>query len=559
LIVVVLANYFSKTRMNKGGTPMKNYLKQTLSGNGETPQSVPLTDEQVRNNAGGFVWEISQWEQLKRFLVLGSEGGSYYVSERALTLENTHNIQQCIQADGQRVVNEIIAISEDGRAPKNDPAIFALALCTIQGDEATRKVALAALPKVCRTATHLFMFIEFIKDKRGWGRMLRREIGNWYTEKSPSNMAYQIVKYRNRNGWTHTDVLRKAHPKPPTTTHDQIMQWVTHADKATWTAESTPPTDEALRFIWAFEKVQASKDVQEVIQLITDYRLPREALPTEWLNHAVVWDALLQDMPMTAMIRNLGVMSKVELLKPLSQAESLIVQRLVNATLVQKARIHPIAALLAQATYAQGRGMRGSNTWTVSPTVVDALETTFELAFKNVTPSNKRTMLALDVSGSMSGGSVAGAPLTPRDASGAMAMISARTEPQVMFTAFQSQMVDLAITPKMRLPEVIKTISNLPFGGTDCALPMLYALQNKLEVDTFVVYTDSETWAGGIHPSQALKDYREKTGIEARLVVVGMVSNNFTIADPKDKGMLDVVGFDASAPALIADFSRGDL
>jgi len=75
-------------------------------------------------------------------------------------------------------------------------------------------------------------------------------------------------------------------------------------------------------------------------------------------------------------------------------------------------------------------------------------------------------------------------------------------------------------------------------------------------VDAFVVYTDSETWAGKIHPAQALREYRQRTGIPAKLVVVGMVSNGFSIADPTDGGMLDVVGFDAAAPALIADFIR---
>lgn len=85
---------------------------------------------------------------------------------------------------------------------------------------------------------------------------------------------------------------------------------------------------------------------------------------------------------------------------------------------------------------------------------------------------------------------------------------------------------------------------------------MLYALKNKLTVDTFMVYTDSETWFGDIHPFQALKQYREQTGIPAKLVVVGMVANGFTIADSSDAGMLDVVGFDTTAPAVIADFAR---
>jgi 60 kDa SS-A/Ro ribonucleoprotein len=84
---------------------------------------------------------------------------------------------------------------------------------------------------------------------------------------------------------------------------------------------------------------------------------------------------------------------------------------------------------------------------------------------------------------------------------------------------------------------------------------MLYALQHNLKVDVFVVLTDSETWFGQIHPVQALRRYREKLGIAAKLIVVGMVANRFSIADPADAGMLEVVGFDTAVPSLIHDFA----
>ena len=108
----------------------------------------------------------------------------------------------------------------------------------------------------------------------------------------------------------------------------------------------------------------------------------------------------------------------------------------------------------------------------------------------------------------------------------------------------------------MRLDQAVRAVSDLPFGGTDCSLPMRYALERRLPVEAFVVYTDSETWAGPVHPVQALREYRAATGIAAKLVVVGMVSNRFSIADPDDAGMLDVGGFDAAARAVIADFIR---
>jgi 60 kDa SS-A/Ro ribonucleoprotein len=108
----------------------------------------------------------------------------------------------------------------------------------------------------------------------------------------------------------------------------------------------------------------------------------------------------------------------------------------------------------------------------------------------------------------------------------------------------------------MRLDDVLRHTRNVNFGGTNCSLPMLHALERGLSVDVFVVLTDNETWAGKVHPAVALRDYRRKTGIPAKLIVTGMTSTGFSIADPDDGGMLDVVGFDAAAPAVMADFAR---
>jgi 60 kDa SS-A/Ro ribonucleoprotein len=168
----------------------------------------------------------------------------------------------------------------------------------------------------------------------------------------------------------------------------------------------------------------------------------------------------------------------------------------------------------------------------------------------------------------MTGPVIAGMPgITPRVGSAAMALVTAAVEPaheivaftsgpyKTRWTGYPAGLTPVAISPRMRLDDVIKKTDGLPFGGTDCALPMLWAADNKVPVDIFCVYTDSETWAGEIHPSQALQRYRQKMGIGAKLVVIAMTSNGFTIADPNDAGMLDVVGFDPTTPAVIADFA----
>lgn len=550
----------------------KKYLTNVLNQT-RTPQSQPiLGTNMVANSAGGYTFAVDQWKRLARFLVLGSESGTYYISERALTVENANNVLKCIADDGLRTVREIVAVSDSGRAPKNDPAIFALALCATYGDEATRKAAFEALGHVCRTGTHLFTFAATINSLRGWGRGLRRAVANWYNAADARDLAYQVIKYRQREGWTHTDTLRLAHPNPADETRGAIYKWVAkrtaepRPEALAWATALNAPEDNALALIWAFERVQTATDVETVLKLIAEYNLPREALPTDWLKQPAVWEALLEKMPMTAMIRNLASMSRVGLLTAHSDAERKVAERLTNANALRKARVHPIALLSALRVYAGGYSLRGTGRyparreqeWTPTQKIIDALDTAFELAFKHIEPANKRLMLALDVSGSMSGGMIAGVPgLTPREGAAAMALVTARSEPDYSIISFQDKIVPLNISAKMRLDDVVKATNNLPFGATDCAQPMVYALEHKIAADTFVIYTDSETWFGGVHPVQALREYREKMGIAAQLVVVGMTSSAFSIADPDDAGMLDIVGFDSAAPSVISDFARG--
>lgn len=518
-----------------------------------TPQSmaIPATT-QVPNSAGGYAWAVDDWTRLDRFLVLGSEGGTYYSSEQKLTAENAAAVQRCIAADGQRVVTRLVEISEAGRAPKNDPALFALALCAGLGDEATRKAALMALPNVARIGTHLFHFLAYAELFRGWGRGMRRAVADWYNTMPAERLAYQAIKYQQRDGWSHRDALRLAHPKTIDAQRNAVYHWIAQG----WpTVGADPHPDAVLRQLWAFERAKLATTEGEILELVTRYDLPWEAVPTPWLASTQVWRTLLPQLPLTALLRNLARMTANGLLTPLSEATRLVTERITDEQRLRKARIHPIAVLSALNTYNSGKGARGSLTWEPVQSVIDALDQAFYLSFGNVEATGKRLVLALDVSGSMGGGEIAGVPgLTPRVASAAMALITAAVEKQVTFVAFAHEMVRLAIAPRQRLGNAIKAVSTLNFGGTDCALPMIWAQKNGVKADAFIIYTDSETWHGQIHPVQALHEYRRQTGIPAKLIVVGMTSNRFTIADPNDAGMLDVVGFDAATPQLMADF-----
>ena len=530
-----------------------DYSKHVATAN--TPQSKPLFNretEMKENSAGGYTFTLDKWQQLKRFLILGTEGGTYYATEPALTRENANVLLACIREDCPQVLLVIKRFREENRAPKVNTLIFALAMCAKMGNPGSRHIAYHLVPEICWTATQLFMFLKYVKALGGKNMSAgtRRAIARWYNEKTPEKLAYQVVKYRNREGWTHRDALRVGHVKPPSLEHSSIFAY---AVGKPWNNAVTPAL---LDFA---DHAMKATTTAEVIPLIRDYNLPWECIPTALMKSPEVNEALLQKMPMMAMTRQLGRMSAVGLLKPMSDTAKLVTERLGNAETVQESRIHPIQMLAALVTYGQGHGARGSLEWDVNQQIMDALDSAFHASFGNVKPTGKRFYLGLDCSGSMGngfGGTIAAIPgLLPSMASAAMAMVTARTESQYATFVFSECMKTVGITAQDRLDTTMQKIANNSFGRTDCTLPMIHAKLAGIEVDTFIIYTDNETYIGGVHPCVALKNYRQKMQIPAKLVVVGMTSTGFTLADPKDAGMMDVVGFDSAAPQIISDFA----
>jgi hypothetical protein len=349
-------------------------------------------------------------------------------------------------------------------------------------------------------------------------------------------------------------------------------------------------------------------EVSRAVDLIERFSLPHEVVPSHLKRERAVWNALLADMPVKAMIRNLPTMTRVGLLAPGSAEAAFVCSRLCDPVLLMKARIHPLGVLEAAMTYAHGESRPEEVRWTPGmwhmhmpvrkagsrpgwiavPEILKALDTAFFLAFQNVAPANKRMMLGVDVSGSMASAFIGRGWLSARDAAAAMCLVTARTEANWQAFGFTSDyeascqgyfggsarcpettnepnskvfagLTRLNLSKDMSVNQVVLNTSALPMGSTDCALLMRYARQARLEVDTFLVLTDNEHNSGPETPAVALARYRAESGIAARLICVGMTATEYSIADGRDPLCMNVVGFDSAAPRLIADFAAGRL
>ena len=502
-----------------------------------TPQSEALDDRQVQNSAGGFTYKIEPTTLLERFLMLGSESGSYYATAQKLTKHNANNVINIVKRDGINAINLAEKFWNENRAPRSEPVFFVLACAFIYGDAVTKQYAKTKVPTMIRTGGQLLDFVATTIELKGggMGQCFKKAVAEWYNSRKSEEVLFQIQKYRRRGSWTHYKVLGMVRTKPKTKVHSEVYGYVRGKNKLTKKNFARGVAIDNLKNL----------NAKDTIAEIAKHNLTWQHTTTEARQHDEVWEALYKTFPMGALVRNIVALSRHNVIKPLDQNTQLLVDKFNNAEAVKKSRLHPLDFMIATKAYAKSGNEDNK--------VFDALDSAFNLAFSNVEATGKRLYIGLDCSSSMNSEAFKG--LSAFELAAAFALAFVRTENNYVVRGFNNKMQPINMSAKDTLNSTLDKMKDVHWGGTDCALPMLDAMESNLDVDTFVIFTDNETWCGDIHPMEALKKYRQKSGIkDAKLVVCAFTSTDFTIADPDDVNTLDVVGVDSHLPKVIQEF-----
>lgn len=533
----------------------------------------------VISDQGGQAYKIpakGEHTRLTRFLILGTEAGSFYASPQKLTEENAKAIRKLFD-DDPTAVGEIVRVAKGGIAPKMDPILFALALATRSANKDTRTAAYAAVPDVCHTLSHLQSFVDFrfalggfdkgklvgqpipnAKNNETYGGHassagLRRAIAAWFEGKSVSDLAYQTMKYKSRDGVSARDLLRMSRQ---TKTIDEARDAMYHYIAKGDVLVHRLPSDIVNRLLAAQLASGEVANAENVARNIHEYDLPREVIRTDLLNDVGVWTALLQNMPMTAMLRNLGTMASKGVFKD-SQNLKLVIDRLHDTIRIKKAKVHPINVFTALSIYKRGSGLRGSNNWTVSSAILDALADCFDLSFVNVEPSGKNILLAIDTSGSMQSLCHEATQSSALDLCGVMATVMLRTEPNITVIGVDTQIREnLGLSGRQRVDDVVLRLAQFRGGGTNLVLPF-----HKVTSDTeaIMLFTDSENGHGDLRSAQ---ENFVKGRPDRRMILAQMSANGYGWVHSRGKDDLDqvgrqsleIVGFDPSIAKLTTDF-----
>ena len=525
--------------------------------NQNTPQnqSIPGREaEMIQGRSGGWMFDAGIWKMLRRCLLIGTAQSTYYADKRELTGDFIDTIKQAVAENPSRVAEEIIYAS-DGRSINNSAPILALVLLSMGETPAAKQAFSEIFPQVVRTGSHFYEWLNYTKSMRGFGKVIREAGTAWLSREDVKGLAYQLLKYQQRHGFKHRDALRLFHVKPPTEEHDRLFDWVING----WSELPDQIPSEATRQIWWYEWLKRHPDSTH--EAIAQGHLTHEMAAPVGKMDRQAWQLLFETMPIGAMLRNLGSLTQLEVLRADSAQNLDRVEAVLNSkNHLRKGRIHPIDVLKGLKTYSSGgRVGRSKKTWTPVPRIVDILEKALELSFDVVQPTNKVFLHAVDVSGSMSCGVVGSVGLNCCEIATAMALVTAKAEKNYAIRGFSTKFIDLKISRRDSFSSALKKAKNQNFGGTDASVAYDWAIKNKFKADVICFWTDCESWAGRKHPSQALKEYRRKVNPNVKAVYVTLTPYRISLVDPQDPLSWDLAGFDPGVPRLIQMLATGEL
>ena len=210
------------------------------------PQTIGLPG-QIANNAGGYSFPLPLEQEWMRYLIIGSksDNGSFYQCGGAIATTISRCIMAAVSSPAtcEHLIRDIVDVSVNARAPKQEMTMMSLAAAIVfTADNKCKAQALGAIGQVCRIPTHLFMLVQYIRDLsqdkakpgKGFGKGVRRALTEYYTSRGGPELAVLITKYKNREGWTHEDLISLLHINPADMKDDGgrlVLEWIMKKDK----------------------------------------------------------------------------------------------------------------------------------------------------------------------------------------------------------------------------------------------------------------------------------------------------------------------------------------
>ncbi|MBK9387201.1 MAG: RNA-binding protein [Planctomycetes bacterium] len=466
------------------------------------------------NEEGSPAYELTGEQALAQLAATGCLNGTFYATEQ----EQLDAVLELVNACEPGFVARVALYAREQGLMKDLPALLCAALAARDG-----ALLAAVFPRVIDNGKMLRSFVQILRSgvagRRSLGTLPRRLVRDWLAARSEAQLFDAAIG----NAPSLGDVIRMVHPKPASPERDQLYRYLLGKP---FELDRLPA--EAQRFErWKSERGELP-DVN--FQRLSSLELGE----AEWRSIALraTWTTLR--MNLNTFERH-GVFACAE-------TTTVLAARLADPREVRRARAFPyqILSALQNLDPAVPQRLRTS------------LEQALEIATEHVPELPGRTIVAVDVSGSMSSpvtghrkGSTS--TVTCRDVAALFAASILRRNPSARVIPFHDRICDVQLDPRASIPEISSTLQRLPSGGTNCSAVLAHLVQSRGTVDTVIYFSDNESWvdAGeGGRSTAMLAQWRKlrRENPRAKLVCIDLQPYR-TVQAPVADDVIHVGGF----------------
>ncbi|MCB9879454.1 MAG: RNA-binding protein [Planctomycetes bacterium] len=481
------------------------------------------------NEAGAPAYALSSEQALAQYAVTGCLNGTFYASaqdqlDKVLALAGA--------CDAEFVAKAAVYARRQGLM-KDMPALLCAVLAVRDGALLQR-----VFPQVIDSGKMLRNFVQIVRSgavgRKSLGTLPRRLVREWLQGRSLDQLFYASLG----NSPSLRDVVRMVHPKPDGPARANFYAWLLGKP---FDLELLP---EAARQLEQYRRGEA--ELPDV-----DFRFV-SALPLtndDWRTLAVRCNWTTLRMNLNTFVRH-GVFDCFE-------TSLRLAARLADPALIAKAKVFPYQIMTTM-----------QNLDPKAPRVLcDALDQAMEIATQNVPALPGRTVLAIDVSGSMHS-AVTGhrkgstSKTTCLDAAATLAASVLRRNPDATVIPFHDHTLDVRLDAREPITRIAERLRKLPSGGTNCSSVLARLNRERANADTVIYFSDNESWVDARPAARStamLTEWRrfKQRNQKAQLVCID-VQPYGTVQAPVGDDVTHVGGFSDQVFEVLREVADGD-
>lgn len=481
------------------------------------------------NEAGAPAYSLTSEQALAQLAVTGCLNGTFYATAQ----DQLKAVLQLADECEPEFVAKIAVYSRHQGCMKDMPALLCAVLAVRDG-ELLQKV----FGRVIDNGKMLRNFVQIVRSgavgRKSLGTMPRRLVRQWIAERSMEQLFHASLGQKP----SLRDVIRMVHPKP---NDAQRANFYAYLIGKPFDRELLP---DEVRQLEMFKNDEAS------LPNINFQFLSALPLTT------AQWQVIAQRANWTTLRMNLNTFQRHGVFG-CDETTMLIAERLADPDRVIKAKAFPYQIMTTLLNINDN-----------APVVLrDALEQAMEIATANVPAMPGRTVVAIDISGSMHApvtGYRMGSTSTTTclDAAAVLAAAVLRRNPDATVMPFHTKVSRVKLDPQESIVSTASRLRELPSGGTDCSVVLKELNRKRERADTVIFFSDNESWIDASRhrgSTGMLKEWRQfkVRNPKAQLVCID-IQPYTTVQAPIADDVTHVGGFSDQVFEVLRSITAGD-